>query len=139
MEILNRVTLLISNYLISNLLFSKIFQKFLLEKHFAWEVDTKLGRVFHRDTPGKKSKLYSSKWRFLTFFYFWYVMKHVNFILGLNFIFLCFKLIIIHYYTPNKEKWNLNQRIKLSHNIHNYYLKHQLLTKRSCTRARLQC
>ena len=90
-------------YLISNLLFSKIFQKFLLEKHFAWEVDTKLGRVFHRNTPGKKSKLYSSKWRFLTFFYFWYVVKHANFILGLNFIFLCFKLIIIHYYTQTKK------------------------------------
>ena len=32
-----------------------------------------------------------------------------NFILGSNFIFLSFKLIIIYYQTKNKGKWNLNQ------------------------------
>ena len=32
-----------------------------------------------------------------------------NFILGLNFITLCFKLIIIHYHTLKQKEINLNQ------------------------------
>ena len=31
-------------------------------------------------------------------------MLWFNFILGLNFIFLCFKLIILHYHTPKQRK-----------------------------------
>ena len=42
-------------------------------------------------------------------------MLWFNFILGLNFIFLCFKVIIIHYHTPK-------QRIKLNYNIYNTFV-----------------
>ena len=45
-------------------------------------------------------------------------MLWFDYILGLNFISLCFKLIIIHYHTQQREiKFIL--RIKLNHNIHN--------------------
>ena len=41
-----------------------------------------------------------------------------NFILGLNnFIFLCFKLIIIHYHTQKQRTIKFKPRIKLNHNI----------------------
>ena len=50
-------------------------------------------------------------------------MLWFNFILGLNFIFLCFKLIIIHYHTQNQRKTNFKARVKLNHNI---YLNHGL-------------
>ena len=40
-----------------------------------------------------------------------------NFVLGLNFVFLCFKLIIIHYHNPKQRKIALNPRIILNHNI----------------------
>ena len=36
-------------------------------------------------------------------------MLWFNFILGLNFIFFCFKIIITHYQTKNKRKYKLNQ------------------------------
>ena len=36
-------------------------------------------------------------------------MSRFNFILGLNFIHLCFQLIIVHYNTPKQRKINLNQ------------------------------
>ena len=39
------------------------------------------------------------------------------FIFGLNFIFLCFKVIIRHYHTPKQRKIKLKPRIKLNHNI----------------------
>ena len=39
-----------------------------------------------------------------------------NFILGLNFIFLCFKLVIIHYHTQKQKKIKFKPRIKLNHN-----------------------
>ena len=39
-----------------------------------------------------------------------------NFILGLNVIFFCFKLIIIHYHTPKQKKITFKPRIKLNHN-----------------------
>ena len=45
-------------------------------------------------------------------------MLWFNFILGLNFIFLCFKLIIIHYHTLKQKKIKLTPRIKLNHNIY---------------------
>ena len=40
-----------------------------------------------------------------------------NFILGLNFISLCFKLSIIHYHTPKQGEIKFKPRIKLNHNI----------------------
>ena len=46
-------------------------------------------------------------------------MLWFNFILGLNFIFLCFKLIILHYYyTPKTKEIKYKPRIKLNHNIY---------------------
>ena len=44
-------------------------------------------------------------------------MLWFNFILGLNFISLCFKLIIIDYHTPKQRKIKFKPRIKLNHNI----------------------
>ena len=48
---------------------------------------------------------------FYTGLCFWFYITHLgvhmlwfNFILGLNFIFLCFNLIIIHYHTPKKTQ-----------------------------------
>ena len=49
------------------------------------------------------------------------VQKHrlwFNFILGLNFIFFCFKLIIIHYHTQKQKKIKFKPRIKLNHNTY---------------------
>ena len=45
-------------------------------------------------------------------------MLWFNFVLGSNFIFLCFKLIIIHYNTQKQKKIKFEPRIKLNHNIH---------------------
>ena len=46
-------------------------------------------------------------------------MLWFNFILGLNFIFLCFKLIILHYYyTPKTKEIKFKPTIKLNHNIY---------------------
>ena len=56
-------------------------------------------------------------------------MLWFNFILGLNFIFLCFKLVIIHYHTPKQRKIKLKPRIKLNHHIYTVPLK----------RIRLKC
>ena len=44
-------------------------------------------------------------------------MLRFNFILGLNFIFFCLKLIIIHYHTQKQKKIKFKPRIKLNHNI----------------------
>ena len=44
-------------------------------------------------------------------------MLWFNFILGSNFISLCFKIIIIHYYTPKQAEIEFKPRIKLNHNI----------------------
>ena len=46
-------------------------------------------------------------------------MLWFNFILGSNFIFLCFKLIIIHYNTQKQKKRNFEPRIKLKQNMYN--------------------
>ena len=40
-----------------------------------------------------------------------------NFIIGLTFIFLCFKLIIIYYHAQKQRKIKIKPRIKLNHNI----------------------
>ena len=45
-------------------------------------------------------------------------MLWFNFILGPNFIFLCFKLIIIHYHTKKQRKIKFEPKIKLNHNIY---------------------
>ena len=45
-------------------------------------------------------------------------MLWFNFFLGLNFIFLCFKLIIIHYHTQKQRKIKFKPRKKLNHNIY---------------------
>ena len=45
-------------------------------------------------------------------------MLWFNFILGLNCIFFCFKLIIIHYHTQKQKKIKFKPRIKLNHNIY---------------------
>ena len=46
-------------------------------------------------------------------------MLQFNFILGLNYIFLCFKHIIIHYKGEKKGEIKFKPRTKLSHNIYN--------------------
>ena len=45
-------------------------------------------------------------------------MLWFHFILDLNFIFFCFKLIIIHYNTQTQKKIKFVPRIKLNHNIY---------------------
>ena len=45
-------------------------------------------------------------------------MLWFNFSLGLHFIFLCLKVIIIHYHTKNQRKIKLEPRIKLNHTIY---------------------
>ena len=45
-------------------------------------------------------------------------MLWFKFILGLNFIFFCFKVIIIHYRTQKQKKIKFEPRIKLNHNIY---------------------
>ena len=49
-------------------------------------------------------------------------MLWFNFILGLNFIFLCFKLIIMHYLTQKQWKIKFKPRMKLNHNT--YHIKY---------------
>ena len=44
------------------------------------------------------------------------VMLWLNFIAGLSFIFFCFKLVIIHYYTQKEKKIKFKPRRKLNHN-----------------------
>ena len=45
-------------------------------------------------------------------------MLWFNFMLGLNFIFHCFKLIIIHYHTQTQREIKFKPRTKLNHNIY---------------------
>ena len=45
-------------------------------------------------------------------------MLWFNSILGLNFISLCFKLIIIHYHTRKQKEIKFKPRIKLNHKIY---------------------
>ena len=45
-------------------------------------------------------------------------MLWFKFILILNFIFLCFKLIIIHYHTQKQKKIKFEPKIKLNYNIY---------------------
>ena len=44
-------------------------------------------------------------------------MLWFNFILGSNFIFLCFLLIIIHYHNQKQSKIKFEPRIKLNHKL----------------------
>ena len=45
-------------------------------------------------------------------------MLWFNFILGLNFIFLCFRLIIIHYHNLKQREMKFKPRTKLNLNIY---------------------
>ena len=45
-------------------------------------------------------------------------MLWFNFILGSNFLCLCFKLIIIYYHTPKLKKIKFKPGTKLNHNIY---------------------
>ena len=45
-------------------------------------------------------------------------MLRFNFILGLNFIFSCFKLLIVHYHSQKQKKIEFKSRMKLNHNIY---------------------
>ena len=45
-------------------------------------------------------------------------MLWFSFILGSNFIFLCFKLIIIYYHTQKQKKIKFKLKTKLNHNIY---------------------
>ena len=46
-------------------------------------------------------------------------MLWFSFILGLNFIFFCFELIIIiHYHTQKQKKMKFKPGIKMNHNIY---------------------
>ena len=45
-------------------------------------------------------------------------MLRFNFTLGLNFIFFCFKLLIVHYHTQKQKKIEFKPRMKLNHNIY---------------------
>ena len=44
------------------------------------------------------------------------------FILGLNVVFFCFKLIIIHYHTPKQKKIKFKPKIKLNRNRYFVYI-----------------
>ena len=48
-------------------------------------------------------------------------MLWFNFTPGLNFDFLCFKLIIIYYHTQTQRKIKFKPGIKLNHNIYIKY------------------
>ena len=47
-------------------------------------------------------------------------MLWFKFVLGLNLISFCSKLIIVHYHTPKQKKIKFKQGIKLNH--HSYYM-----------------
>ena len=63
-------------------------------------------------SEGPCNVLSSHGWTNILLWMLWF-----NFMLGLNFIFLCFKLIIIHYHTPKQREIKFKPRIKLNHNI----------------------
>ena len=52
-------------------------------------------------------------------------MLWFNFILGLNFIFFCFKIIITNYHTQKQKKIQVEPRIQLNHNIYIVAIKRQ--------------
>ena len=52
-------------------------------------------------------------------FHVFIYMSWFNFILGLIFISLCFKLIITHYHAQKQREIKIKPRIKLNHNIYN--------------------
>ena len=61
-------------------------------------------------------------------------MLWFKFILGLNFIFFCLKVIIIHYHTQKQKKRKFKPRIKLNHN-RPFAASHSRGTKPPCWRA----
>ena len=71
-----------------------------------------------------QEQLYNNSISLLLVYKLWF-----NFILSSNFIFLCFKLIIIHYNTQKQKKIKFEPRIKLNHNIYKISLNACLLWK----------
>ena len=65
-----------------------------------------LGKAMYANEVGTKEKLTTT-----------YILGF-NSILGLNFIFFSFKLIIIHYHDPKQRQIIFKPRIKLNHNIY---------------------
>ena len=51
----------------------------------------------------------------------------VQFYPWFNFIFFCFKLIIIHYHTQKQEEIKFKPSIKLNHNIYNKCVQRKLI------------
>ena len=51
--------------------------------------------------------------------FFVHVNVVVQFILGLNFIFFCLKIVIVRYHTLKQKKRKVQPRMKLNHNINN--------------------
>ena len=55
------------------------------------------------------------------------LMLWFSFILGLNFIFFCFKIIIRHYHTQKQRKIKVKLRIKLNRNTYKTIYMNQVL------------
>ena len=68
--------------------------------------------------PSVLCLLYSSEGGFPLLCKFYMCMLWVNFIFGLNFTSLCFKLIIVHYHTYKPGEMKFKPRIKLNHNMY---------------------
>ena len=99
------------------------------EKRTLWWALTSFFSLFwaHTKNPlilrtSKLAEKRQKKWRiFQCQELSWYKrisMLWFNFILGSNFIFHCFKLVIIHYNTQKQKKTKFEPRIKLNHNIY---------------------
>ena len=63
----------------------------------------------HRTVSSDK-ELYSTLFLFTQVYMLWF-----NFILGLNSVFFCFELTIIHYHTQKQKKVKFKPRRKLNH------------------------
>ena len=67
-----------------------------------------LGNLLKWCLQGRKTVRNDTKTSYCEVCMLWF-----SFIRGLNFVFLCFKLIIIHYHTQNPHEINLKQKIKI--------------------------
>ena len=72
-----------------------------------------LGNLLKWHLQGRKTVRNDSKTSYCEVCMLWF-----SFTRGLNFIFLCFKLIIIHYHTQNPHEIKLKQRIKVNHQMY---------------------
>ena len=141
---INHLTDCISRYLLNLLIiFSRCACRELL---FLWKIDWQLNLTGHCQrvhsfsivTSKKTTQVVKKISPALTVRTWWFVhldilcMLWFSFILGLHFIFLCFKLIIIHYHTPKQRKIKFKPRMKLNHNI---YIKRREKKNRQSTRV----